>query len=274
MFNLNIVILCVSLGILALLPNPVSAGEYNEWFQAAVAIVLRHEAGHYISGNGGDVATASTPIALPTSAYSNNSLILTITPGGIGALPTGPGAVSGGASTGFVMSGAQGVGLGYTLNYRAQPTPQSYPGALKNNEGGKTVWRLPQHSLVQYHLDYNLWSRDVKRKESSVAGAGFLAQQAAIENNDLPVRIHKKALVLSGVFQSGYVAYHYIHRQNTGDISRMAFATPEPLIVGSLLISAVSDLLRGSMDKPSQYRLAFNSDPRTGAVGLIFSGVY
>lgn len=258
---------------LVTLPKPAKADEFGEWVQAAAAIFLRHESGHYISGNGGNPEVQ--PVSPSYSSYAGDSLILIIGPSTYPAagMPTDS-SLSGSASTGFFMSGRQGIGLGYQLSHRPEPDWRIYPEASQYFKNGRSFGTLPETAWQKYQVEYKKWVVDVNRKEASVAGAGFVAQQAAIENSNLTVPVLKKALKISGIFKAGYVAYHFLHRANTGDITRMSFAVPEQLVVGALLVSAGSDLLRGNMYEPTKTRIGFLSDFRSGAVGLTFSGVF
>lgn len=261
---------------LVTLPRQAKADEIGEWLQAATAIFLRHESGHYISGNGGNPAVQPDPPPVHTEAsYAGDSLKLIIGPSSYPAtgMPTNS-SLTGSSSTGFFMSGRQGIGLGYELSHRPKPDWRTYSETSQYLKNGKSFWALPETARQKYQVEYKKWVDDVNRKEASVAGAGFVAQQAAIENSNLTVPVLKKALKLSGFFKAGYVAYHYLHRANTGDITRMSYAVPEQLIVSALLISAGSDLLRGNMDNPTETKIGFLSDLRSGAVGLAFSGVF
>lgn len=255
---------CLALLAALTVPGAAVAGELGDWLKAAAAVFLQHEAGHYIVGSGEQ---------LQPQMYQYQG-----TDGGDLFLRFDSQSQGGSASRGFVMDG--GIGLGYVLSTRpapAAPDANKYPGAFVHN---KQLY-LPQVSLTAWQRDYSsyqqsfaAWRADVIRSEGATAGAGFAAQQMAIENSSLPTPIYKKSLILSGLFQAGYVAYHYAHSSNTGDIKRMALAAPEPLVVGALLVSAASDAIRGSMAEPTRYRIGFLSDHRSGAVGLSFSGVF
>ena len=254
---INRLIVAILCGVLAGTES-AHAGNLTDWVQAAAAVLLHHEAGHYNVGNG---------LVSDTSPAINDKTKLWI------GSPT-----NGSASTGFAMTG--NYGLGYTIDVRNQPTAPNaavYPGAV-NRDG---VIYMPQQSYnlwqadqAKYDQALSFWWKGVARAEGATAGAGFAAQQAAIERSNLPLPVYKKALILSGVFQAGYVAYHYASVGNTGDITRMRIAAPESLVVGALLISAASDMFRGDQETPSRYRIGFLSDVRTGAVGLNFSGIF
>jgi hypothetical protein len=216
------------------------SGEFRDWVEAATAVLLHHEAGHF---NEGQKMT----------------------------------------SAGFILTGRNG--LNYSLEERVapeKPAVGTYPGyyEVRRPDG---VWQgvLPaaefrrwEADMNQWRTAYNAWRNDVIRREGGVAGAGFVAQQHAIENNEMAVSMYKKGLMLSGLFQAGYVVYHYLDRGNSGDIARMSIAAPEQLIVGALLASAASDIARSIMEVPSKFKIGFLSDVRTGAVGLSFSGVF
>lgn len=252
-----------------LMPRFAVAGEISDWLKAAAVVFLTHETGHYTAGNGGN-PRAVQPISSWTEFSDPSGSLLLSFHSPANSMPWGH-TTSGAASYGYTMSGE--FGLGYLLDHRSAPKQQEYGGALQE-KNGKYVWEIPQAQYNNYIKDFKKWSDGVKKAEASVAGAGFTAQQSSIENSTLPLPILKKALYLSGALQAGYPLFHYLFPGNTADIMRMAMAAPEELIVGALIASATSDFLRAEMDVPTKYRIGFLSDPRTGAVGLTFSGVF
>lgn len=232
-------IIMLALFTALVVPTKSNAGELADWIKAAAAVLLHHEAGHYSTGRE--------------------------------------------ANAGFALTGENG--LSYELDLRAAPAypdPSGYDGYRAAREAdGKMHIYLPMDQYLKWQNDYSVWQRDsdkweayARKKEAGVAGGGFVGQQRAIEEAGLPIPIYRKALVLSGVFQAGYILYHYAHAANVGDITRMKMAAPEPLVVSSLALSALSDYYRGTQEEPSKLRLGFMSDPRSGAVGVSFSGVF
>lgn len=248
-------------------PKFASADEIRDWLKAAAVVFLAHETGHYTAGNGGN-PSAVKPNNSSATEFSGGSLLLGFHSPAVGVPWSNT--TSSAASFGYTMSGE--FGLGYVLDHRSAPRQQDYGGVLRE-KNGKQVWEIPQPQYHNYLRDIKKWSNSVKRAEASVAGAGFAAQQSSIENANLPLPIFKKSLFLSGALQAGYPLYHFIF-PNTGDIARMSMAAPEALIVGALIVSASSDFFRAEMEVPTKYRIGFLSDPRTGAVGLTFSGIF
>ena len=160
-----------------------------------------------------------------------------------------------------------GSGLNYEVSQRPQPDPMLYPGA--SYSGGVVILPLPSYSLYQGNLSN--WQGDSARIESSVAGGGWTGQQLAVER--LPASQRSKSLLLSSLFKSGYVGYHYLFPGNHGDINRTVTA-PASLVVSCLLVSSISDLIRASQPKPSSWSIGYFSSARYGGVGLQISGIF
>lgn len=184
-----------------------------------------------------------------------------------------------GQSAGFELSGKNGLTYNLTsVEIPAQPNASDYSGyTLVIKSDGSRVGYLPPDQYSRWQSDTASWAARVANKyrlESAVAGAGFVSQQRAVESSNLPLSVYRKSLILSGVFQAGYIAYHYLDRGNYGDIARMRQTAPDALIITSLALSSFSDIYRGSQPQPPNLRLGFLSDTRTGAVGLTLSGVF
>jgi len=146
-------------------------------------------------------------------------------------------------ATGFRYTGGGSLGLAYSLNRPPGPKAES-----------RIVARVQQ---------------------GAVAAGGFVGQQQAVEWADLPTPLYQKSLLLSGAFQAAYVVFDRLQPANTGDIRRMSKSAPDHLVIGSVLVSSMSDLVRGySGSRPAANRLGLFSDAPSGAVGLAFSGKF
>lgn len=184
-----------------------------------------------------------------------------------------------GQSAGFVLSSKNGLTYNLTsVEIPAQPNASDYSGyTLIVKPDGSRVGYLPLDQYRRWQSDTAAWEAQTAnnyRMESAVAGAGFVSQQRAVESSNLPLSVYRKSLILSGVFQAGYIAYHYLDRGNYGDIARMRHTAPDALIITSLALSSLSDIYRGAQPQPPNLRLGFLSDTRTGAVGLTLSGAF
>ena len=227
----------IILTILFFVVTPANAGEISEWIKAAASVLLHHEAGHYVAGQ----------------------------------------------SAGFELSGKNGLTYNLTsIEIPAQPSAANYSGyTLVIKPDGSRVGYLPPDQYSRWQSDTASWETHYGRQaanryrlESGVGGAGFVAQQRAVESSNLSLPVYRKSLILSGVFQGGYIAYHYLDRGNYGDIARMRHTAPDALIITSLALSSLSDIYRGSQSQPPSLRLGFLSDVSTGAVGLTLSGAF
>ncbi len=171
------------------------------------------------------------------------------------------------SSTGLTWTyGGDRIGIipDYRVDYK--PVPSYKEAAKRIVDGDQQKW-------TDFAKQRQAIINDNRRTSAEIGGAGFVAQQVAVESlPDGPFK--RKATILSGLLKAGYVPYYYSSSKDFGDIAHMSDVAPARLISAALAISALTDIWRAEQAKIPTWRIDFLSDPRSGAVGLAYASSF
>ena len=226
------------LTILSLSSNCFASSEASEWFRALGFVYLSHEAGHSLRAGGGELATWKSEGGLLPDYRIAYRPVSTVDPKLV-----------------------QSVSYGESIN-STDKLSVNYLSSLKA--------KLAQEKAKQdVPLDYNL------RLEASIAGGGYVSQQNSV-NALAEGDFKRKVTVLSGLLNAVYVPWSLwgTPAGYTGDIKRIEQSVPLDLIVTSLLVSATTDFWRAAQPTMPTWHVDVVSDPKSGAFGLAYAGVF
>ena len=241
--------------MLFMLPTLSHAGEFSEWLSAGWFVYLRHEIGHQ------EIASSSGF----TWTYTRDRMGI-IPDYRVDYKPV-PSYKEAAALAKRIADSDQQKWTVYLSQLKTMPKGNEISSfAGKISDGDQQEWadfKKQQQNIYE----------DNCRTSAEVGGAGFVAQQIAVESlPDGPFK--RKATILSGLLKAGYVPYYYSSTKDFGDIAHMSDVAPARLISTALLVSALTDIWRAEQAKIPAWRIDFLSDPRSGAVGLAYASSF